>query len=97
MNLSKKRVAIFGCGDQEDYAEYFCDAIGEIYKIVKKDGAILCGVWPNTDYHFEESKALLNATTLAGLCIDEDRQPELTTPRIEAWLKIIQHDFALNA
>ncbi len=28
IDFSTKLVAIFGCGDQEDYAEYFCDAMG---------------------------------------------------------------------
>lgn len=27
IDFSTKLVAIFGCGDQEDYAEYFCDAM----------------------------------------------------------------------
>jgi len=27
IDFNGKMVAIFGCGDQEDYAEYFCDAM----------------------------------------------------------------------
>ena len=26
MDFGNKQVALFGCGDQEDYAEYFCDS-----------------------------------------------------------------------
>ncbi len=29
IDFSTKLVAIFGCGDQEDYAEYFCDAMAQ--------------------------------------------------------------------
>ncbi len=36
IDFSSKLVAIFGCGDQEDYAEYFCDAMGTIRDIVKE-------------------------------------------------------------
>ena len=28
VDFNGKLVALFGCGDQEDYAEYFCDALG---------------------------------------------------------------------
>ena len=28
IDFNGKLVALFGCGDQEDYAEYFCDALG---------------------------------------------------------------------
>ncbi|EHD07322.1 Flavodoxin 1 [Salmonella enterica subsp. enterica serovar Urbana str. R8-2977] len=30
IDFNGKLVALFGCGDQEDYAEYFCDALGTI-------------------------------------------------------------------
>ncbi|XNM47219.1 hypothetical protein ACLK15_03855 [Escherichia coli] len=34
MDFNGKLVALFGCGDQEDYAEYFCDALGTIRDII---------------------------------------------------------------
>ena len=34
IDFSSKLVAIFGCGDQEDYAEYFLDAMGTLRDIV---------------------------------------------------------------
>ncbi|MFI3255909.1 MAG: flavodoxin FldA [Psittacicella sp.] len=95
MNLKDKKVAIFGCGDQEDYAEYFCDAIGEIYEIAKEQGAQIVGFTQNTNYHFEESRALLDDNTLVGLCIDEDRQPELTDERISNWTQAVIKAFNL--
>lgn len=30
IDFSERVVAIFGCGDQEDYEDYFCDSIGEL-------------------------------------------------------------------
>jgi flavodoxin len=30
-DLAGKKVAIFGCGDQQSYSDYYCDAAGEVY------------------------------------------------------------------
>lgn len=35
IDFNGKLVALFGCGDQEDYAEYFCDALGTIRDIIE--------------------------------------------------------------
>ncbi len=39
IDFNGKLVALFGCGDQEDYAEYFCDALGTIRDIIEPRGA----------------------------------------------------------
>ena len=66
-------------GDQEDYAEYFLDAMGMIRDIVEARGGIIIGHWSTEGYHFEESKGMADAKPFfVGLGIDEDRQPELT-------------------
>ena len=38
IDFTGKVIGIFGCGDQEDYAEYFCDAMGTIRDIVEENG-----------------------------------------------------------
>ena len=43
IDFSTKLVAIFGCGDQEDYAEYFCDAMGTVRDIVESKGGTILG------------------------------------------------------
>ena len=88
-------VGIFGCGDQEDYADYFCDAIGTVRDIVEPRGAIIVGNWSTDGYTFEASKALLDDGNFIGLCIDEDRQPELTAERVEKWTKQIYDEMCL--
>lgn len=40
----------------EDYAEYFCDALGTIRDIIEPRGATIVGHWPTAGYHFEASK-----------------------------------------
>jgi len=81
IDFTNKLVAIFGCGDQEDYAEYFLDAMGTLRDIVEAKGAIVIGNWPTAGYEFEASKALVDDKHFVGLGIDEDRQPELTAER----------------
>jgi flavodoxin I len=93
INFINKNVALFGCGDQEDYSEYFCDAVGVIYNIIKKNKANIIGKWSTKEYFFERSKALLNKDYFVGLMLDEDRQAEKTKERISKWLKIVLAHF----
>lgn len=96
IDFSEKLVAIFGCGDQEDYAEYFCDAMGTVRDIVEQRGATVVGHWSTEGYSFEASKALVDGNTFVGLCIDEDRQPELTAERVNKWVKQIYDEMCLG-
>lgn len=95
IDFTGKKVAIFGCGDQEDYAEYFCDAMGTLYEIVAQQGAELVGRWPITGYHHESSKGLIDDEHFIGLAIDEDRQPELTDQRVTDWVSQLKQELAL--
>ncbi len=95
IDFTDKLVAIFGCGDQEDYAEYFLDAMGQLGEIVENKGAIIVGNWPTEGYEFEASKALVDDDHFIGLGIDEDRQPELTESRVKAWAKQIYNEMCL--
>lgn len=97
IDFSFKKVGLFGCGDQEDYAEYFCDAMGTIRDIIKQHGATFVGRWPTTGYHFSESKAMINKNYFIGLAIDEDRQPELTTARVDCWVKQVRDELNLSS
>lgn len=96
IDFSGKIVGIFGCGDQEDYAEYFCDAMGTVRDIIEPNGGIIVGHWPTEGYNFEVSQALVDENTFVGLCIDEDRQPELTDDRVARWCKQISEEMCLT-
>ncbi|ALD15249.1 flavodoxin [Buchnera aphidicola (Aphis glycines)] len=93
VNCSNKIIALFGCGDQEDYSEYFCDALSVIYKIIKRNKAKIIGQWPTKGYNFDSSKSLLNKEYFMGLILDEDRQSDQTKYRIEKWIKNILVQF----
>lgn len=95
IDFEGKLVAIFGCGDQEDYAEYFCDAMGAVRDIIEPRGATIVGLWPTAGYNFEASKGLADDDYFIGLAIDEDRQPELTNERVAQWVQQIKEEMAL--
>jgi flavodoxin I len=46
-------------------------------------------------YEFEASKALIDENTFIGLCIDEDRQPELTVERVSKWVNQLNDEMCL--
>lgn len=96
IDFSTKLVAIFGCGDQEDYAEYFCDAMGTVRDIVEAKGGTIIGHTSTEGFEFEASRALVDDNTFVGLCIDEDRQPELTQARVNAWVKQVYDEMCLS-
>lgn len=95
IDFSTKLVAIFGCGDQEDYAEYFLDAMGTLRDAITAKGATIVGYWPTDSYQFEASKALVDDKHFVGLGIDEDRQPELTGERVTQWCQQLKEEMCL--
>lgn len=96
IDFSDKLIAIFGCGDQEDYSEYFLDAMGMIRDIVETKGGTVVGHTSTEGYDFEASKALVDDNTFVGLGIDEDRQPDLTDTRVKSWCDQLREEMCLN-
>jgi flavodoxin I len=95
IDFKDKICAIFGCGDQEDYAEYFLDAMGTIGQIIEQKGGLIIGHWPSSGYQFEASKASVDDKHFIGLGIDEDRQPDLTKERVDKWVDQIYSEMSL--
>jgi len=95
INFKNKIVAFFGCGDQEDYSEYFCNGMRIIYDLIIKKGAKCIGKWKNEGYSFKSSTALLNEKYFLGLTIDEDRQSDLTEERVYIWVNSIKKELKL--
>lgn len=93
MDLSGKKIALFGLGDQEDYSEYYLDGMGIMKETLLDMGVSLCGLWPKDGYTFESTKCLMDSDHFAGLALDEDRQPELTDSRVDAWCDQVLLEF----
>ncbi len=69
--------------------------MGTVRDIVESKGGTIVGNFSTAGYEFEASKALVDDANFVGLCIDEDRQPELTAPRVEQWVNQIFDEMCL--
>ena len=88
IDLKGKKVAIFGLGDHIAYADFFVDAMGELFELVKGTGATLVGGVSDEGYEYNESRAFVDGK-FVGLPIDEDFEDDLTEERVDNWLKIV--------
>ena len=89
MDLSSKKAAIFGAGNQVDYPENFVDAIGLLGKLLESRGATIVGETSTDGYTFESSAAVRNGKFM-GLALDIENQSELIDDRIKKWVKDIK-------
>merc|ERR1719463_16581 len=85
MDLSGKKVAVFGLGDQAGYGDNFCDAMDELTSCFKAQGAEIVGSWSADGYDHEESKSI-DGGKFIGLACDEDNQPDMSEERVNAWV-----------
>lgn len=84
VDLTKKKLAFVGTGDQDMYADTFVDAIGIIYEELQDSGAEFVGHYPTETYDFSDSRAVVDEK-LIGLAIDNTNQSDLTEARIKEW------------
>jgi len=87
-DFSGKTVALYGTGDQEKYADNFCDALGELHDFVVARGARVVGTWPTDGYDFMASRAERDGM-FVGLVQDLDNQKMLLEDRLVTWLRLI--------
>jgi flavodoxin I len=91
-DFTGKKIALFGLGDQKNYPENFCDAVGILSEFFEMKGAQIVGYTSPEGYSFESSKALKN-NKLTGLLLDQENQSKLTDKRIEMWVKQLELEF----
>jgi flavodoxin I len=94
LDLTGKKIAIFGLGDQKGYPENFGDAVGLMAEILIKGNAGLVGETSPEGYLFESSRALHNGK-FRGLILDQENQPRLTEGRIQDWVEQLKKDFKM--
>jgi flavodoxin I len=85
MNFNGKTIALFGLGDQEEYADEFVDGLGILYEKFEELGASFVGFWSLDGYEYESSRAELDGK-FVGLVLDQDNQSDLTAQRLETWI-----------
>ena len=91
VDFTGKKVALFGLGDQKMYPESFVDGMGLIYcRLGAKDCVV--GFTSTEGYDYYTSMAERD-NHFVGLALDDDSQPELTFPRIVAWVDQLKKEF----
>lgn len=85
IDLKGKKVAVFGCGDQESYSDNFCDAVGELHDLFSAAGCEMFGATSTDGYDHADSKAI-RGDKFCGLMCDEDNQYDLSEDRAVAWI-----------
>ncbi len=94
LDLSGKVVALYGLGDQHLFSDYFLDAMGWLHERIVQRGAQMVGYWSTEGYAHDASLAELNDGALfCGLALDEDCQSDLSSQRIDQWLKQIMDEY----
>jgi flavodoxin I len=88
IDLSGKKTAIFGLGDQSGWADTFVDGMKILYDHLINIKADVIGSWEPDAYDYLESQAIVNGKFL-GLALDQSNQADKTEERIAIWLKMI--------
>lgn len=89
-DLSGKKIALFGLGDQKIYPESFVDGMGTLFcRLPYKENVV--GYTSIRGYNFYYSTAEKDKK-FVGLAIDDDSQREFTDQRIKDWVKQISQE-----
>lgn len=88
IDFSGKRIALYGLGNQEKYAERFADSLYCLYEFFVTQGAEVVGAWPTQDYVFAKSSSVVDGK-FVGLVLDQHNQALLTDDRINSWLELV--------
>jgi flavodoxin I len=91
LDLSKKRIALFGLGDQVEYPGSFVDALGTLYcRLPHKENIV--GFTSTEGYKYYFSSAEKDGK-FVGLAIDHDKQPKRTVERVNKWVAQLKEEF----
>jgi flavodoxin I len=93
-DLKGKKIAIFGLGDQKNYAENFLDGMGIMSNILLLRGAEIVGFTSSDGYIFEKSKAFSEGK-FCGLGIDFENQQQFTDERVSSWVHQLRSEFGV--
>ena len=95
LDLTGKKIALFGMGDQITYGSTFQDALGMIAERCEQRGATLIGLTSTDGYNFSNSRAV-RGQQFVGLALDDDNQAKLTAPRLQVWFSQLVKELELR-
>jgi flavodoxin I len=94
-DMSGKKVAFFGAGDQDTHGEEFVSALATFKTLFSKLGADTeYGYWPTEGYTYKFSAAEKDGKFI-GLAIDKVNQEDLTETRVSGWATQLKQEFGL--
>ena len=96
LNLTGKKIALFGAGDQAGYDSTFQDALGILGRKLRQRGAKLVGFTSTAGYQYSKSDGEENGQFM-GLALDFDNQADQTAPRIAAWVHQLATELQLES
>lgn len=89
LDLTGKKVALFGCGDTS-MSDTFCNGVGILYDRLKDSGAEFVGEFNTDGYEFDHSEAVKDGKSV-GLLIDNVNHAEMTPERLDLWATIVKN------
>jgi len=93
-DLSGKKVAFFGAGDQKTHGEHFLSALGKMHDLFVSLGAEAYGFTPVGGYDYKFSLAQRDGK-FCGLGIDDVNQEDLTEERVVGWANQLKIEMGL--
>ena len=91
LDLSKKKIALFGLGDQVEYPGSFADGLGTLYcRMPVKDNVVGYTSTEGYTYYFSSAE---KDGKFVGLALDEDTQAKLTPERVKKWASQLKKEF----
>lgn len=89
LDLTGRKAAVFGTGDQCGFADTFVNAIGILADKLTERGATLIGQVPAADYRHSASLAERDGR-FVGLPLDDTNEPDMTPERLSAWADLLR-------
>jgi flavodoxin I len=91
LDLSKKKIALYGLGNQVEYPGSFADALGTLYcRMPNKERMV--GFTGTAGYKYYFSSAEKDGK-FVGMAIDQDTQPDKTAGRVKKWVGQLKNEF----
>ena len=87
LDLTGKRVALFGLGNSLEYADTFASGMGILARSVLRNNGRLSGFWSTEGYDYDYSYSEYDDDHFYGLVLDQDYEAEMTEERIEQWVQ----------
>jgi flavodoxin I len=93
-DLSGKKVAFFGAGDQDKHGEHFLSALGKMHDLFVSLGAEAYGYTSTEGYDYKFSLAQRDEK-FCGLGVDDVNQEDLTQERVIGWATQLKKEMGL--